>query len=496
MKHVIGIDLGTQSLKGLLVTPEGKIIAESAHSHDPSYPLPGYAEQKVDDWIVSFKQVVKDLLDQSGIDPEEIGTIGFDTQVDGAVAIDQDGEVLRNAFIWLDRRAEKECAQIAEKISADRIFELTGLNLDSSHVAPKILWLRNNEPENFNRAKHILLPGSYMVHWMTGKAYVDYSNASSTMVYNVTKKAWDSELFEIMNLDPELLGEIGAAEDVVGTLTPKAAKELGLSESTKVIIGCGDEHSACLGAGLVKPGMVCDITGTAEPVAAVADRPFFDTIGRLVETHAHADQRWWLIENPGFVSGGSVRWFVDTLGKCSLKELNEMAARIPVGSDGVTFLPCLQGAMTPTWNGNARGTFTGLTMSHNLDAMGRAVLEGCAFGLRDNIDRFIELGMDCSTIRVVGGGSKSDLWNQMKADLLGTGLTCTKNPEGAAIGAAMLASVAEGNFKNLDEAAEVMVELEKSYEPNPANKQAYDDAYARYQDLYFTLEPFFDRKYV
>lgn len=416
--------------------------------------------------------------------------------MDGAVPVDKSGNVLRNALIWLDRRAEVETKEIGTRISQERVFSLTGLNLDSSHVAPKLLWIKNNEPEIFEKSAHIFLPGSYMAYWLTGESYVDYSNASSSMLYNVSKKCWDDEMAKAVGVDPMLMGRIGAAEDVMGTISPKIAAELGLSPKTKVVIGSGDEHAACVGAGLVKPNMVCDITGTAEPVAAVADKPYFDTMGHLVETHAHADQRWWLIENPGFVSGGSTRWFRDTVVRLDNYDImNVMAKESPVGSNGIIFLPCMQGAMTPTWNGNARGTFTGLTLSHTMDDICRSVFEGIAFGLRDNIDRFEEMGMDCSQVRIVGGGTKSPLWCQMKADLLGKEMTCTKNPEGAAIGAAMLASVAEGNFKGLDEAAEAMVELGDTYTPDPAKKAAYDEAYGRYRACYAAMEPFFDQCY-
>ena len=363
-------------------------------------------------------------------------------------------------------------------------------------MAPKLLWIKNNEPAVFEKAQNILLPGGYMVRWLTGENCVDYSNASSSMLYNVAGKCWDDEMAKAVGIDPMLMGRIGAAEDIAGTLSPRIAAELGLSPKTKVIIGSGDEHAACVGAGLVKPNMVCDITGTAEPVAAVADKPYFDTMGHLVETHAHADQRWWLIENPGFVSGGSTRWFRDTVVRFDNYDImNVMAKESPVGSNGIIFLPCMQGAMTPTWNGNARGTFTGLTLSHTMDDICRSVFEGIAFGLRDNIDRFEEMGMDCSQVRIVGGGTKSPLWCQMKADLLGKEMTCTKNPEGAAIGAAMLASVAEGNFKGLDEAAEKMVELGATYTPDPAKKAAYDEAYGRYRACYAAMEPFFDQCY-
>lgn len=496
MSYVIGVDLGTQSLKGLLVDPQGKIVAEASCAHDPIYPSPGWAEQPVVDYLHSFTEVVRRLVSDSGVSPDKIGTIGMDAINDSVIAVDGNGNPLMNCIIWMDRRAEAETAEVAQRVSPDHVFEVTGLNLDSSHTAAKMLWIKKNRPEIFAKSSHILNVDSFVVSWLTGQYAVDYAQASASMLYNVANKCWDPEMCAAFGLDPALLGPINKAESVVGTLSDSAARLLGLTNKTKVIVGTGDEHSACLGSGLVKPGMVCDITGTAEPVAGTSAKPVFDNRGHLVETHHSADSRLWLVENPGFVSGGSTRWYKDTILKTSSYDLmNEQAMRAPIGSNGLIFLPCMSGAMTPTWNGAARGTFTGLSLSHTLDDMSRAVFEGISFGLRDNVDRFEEIGMDCSSVRIVGGSTKSPFWCQMKADVLGKPLVATKNPEGAAIGAAMLASVAEGNFKDLDEAAEAMVELGATYEPDPAKKAAYDEAYQRYLDTYYALEPVFNKHY-
>lgn len=490
------MDLGTQSLKGLLVDPQGKIIAESSCAHDPIYPNPGWAEQAVEDYLHSFTKVVQELIAVSGIDPAEVGTIGMDAINDSVIAVDENGAPLMNCIIWMDRRAEAEIARIAKLVDPDRVFEVTGLNLDSSHTAAKMLWIKENRPDVFARARYLLNVDSFMVNWMTGVAAVDYAQASASMLYNVAKMDWDPEMCRAFGLDPALLGTLNKSQTVAGTLTENAAHRLGLTTKTKVIIGTGDEHSACLGSGLVRPGMVCDITGTAEPVAGTSDKPVFDTHGHLVETHHSADSRLWLVENPGFVSGGSTRWYKDTLLKTAGYDLmNEQAMRSPIGSNGLTFLPCMSGAMTPTWDGSARGTFTGLSLSHTLDDLSRAVFEGIFFGLRDNVDRFEQIGMDCSSVRIVGGSTKSPFWCQMKADVLGKPLVATKNPEGAAIGAAMLASVAEGNFADLDEAAEAMVELGATYEPDPGRKAAYDEAYRRYLAAYYALVPVFNKFY-
>lgn len=375
MAYVIGCDIGTQSLKGILLNGEGHIAAEASVSYEPIFPHPNWAEQDTQIWFRALQDVIAALLSRGGIDASDVGTLGFASQVDGAVAVDKNGKALRPAILWLDRRAEAQCERLGRKISADDIFSITGLNLDSSHVAPKILWIRDEEPQHFHSAEAVLLPGSFMVGQLTGEHVVDYSNASSTMLYDVKTRAWSPEMLRAADLDASLLGRIAPAEEVAGTLTAFAAQHLGLTTRTKVIVGCGDEHGACLGAGLVEPGLVCDIVGTAEPVAATADKPVFDCT-RLVETHAHADSRLWLIENPGFVSGGSIRWYSDVIARMKYEEMTARAEHIAPGAEGLIFLPCLSGAMTPTWNGNARGVFYGLSMLHQQEHITRAVLEG------------------------------------------------------------------------------------------------------------------------
>ncbi|MCR5176002.1 MAG: hypothetical protein K6C05_04055 [Anaerovibrio sp.] len=496
MSYVIGIDLGTQSLKGVLVNPEGAIIAEATCTHDPAYPQPGWAEQHVEDYIRSFTTVVQKLIQLGNIPPQEVGTIGVDAINDSVIPVDKYGVPLMNCIIWMDRRAEAEIAEIAENIDADKAFGITGLNLDSTHTAAKMLWIKKQRPEIFERTEYILNVDSFLVAWMTGEFVVDYAQASASMIYNVSKMGWDDEMCKAFGLDPAQLGRINKAEEIVGHLTPTAASRLGLTVSTKVITGTGDEHSACLGSGLVEAGMVCDITGTAEPVAATSDKPVFDIKGKLVETHHSAYHKLWLIENPGFVSGGATRWFKDhVLESKDYDLMNIQARRSSPGSNGLIFLPCMGGAMTPTWNGAARGTFAGLSLSHTIDDMSRAVFEGIAYGVRDNVERFEEIGINCSSIRIVGGGTKSPLWCQMKADILGKTLVSVKNPEGAAIGAAMLASVAEGNFASLEDAAKVMVELGDVYEPDLSLKSQYDEAYHRYFECYHAMEPFFTKHY-
>ena len=493
MAHVIGCDVGSQSLKGVLVDADGATVAEASATYELSFPHPGWAEQDPDGWLRALRAVVSALLERGGVVAGDVGALGLASQVDGVVAVDTQGRHLRPAIIWMDRRAEAQRRALGMRISGERIFDVTGLNLDSSHVAPKILWLRDEEAEIYQAASSFLLPGSYLVYRLTGERVVDYSNASSTMLYDVRSRGWSAEMLSAADLDPERLGRVAPADEVAGGLTRTAAREVGLDPGTKVVVGCGDEHGACLGAGLVAPGLICDITGTAEPVCAAADEPVFDETG-LVETHAHADSRLWLIENPGFVSGGSIRWYSDNIARADYDEMTREAEGVPAGCEGLVFLPCLSGAMTPTWNGNARGVFHGLSMRHGLQHMTRAVFEGCAFGFRDVVDRFGEMGIGGEEVRVVGGGADSPFWCQIKADATGRTLRALRSREATATGAAMLAGVAEGTYASLDAAAEELVELGASYEPNPGARASYDEAYGLYRAAYAALEPVFDRK--
>ena len=494
MGHVIGIDLGSQSLKGLLLGPDGRLVGEASRPYDMDCPHPAWAQEDPADWWTALRDVIGELVATARLGPADVTAMALSSQVDGVVPVDDTGRVLHPAIIWLDRRGEDQAVALGRRISAQDLFERSGLNLDSSHVAPKILWLRDHEPEAYARTAVFHLPGSWAVARLTGAAVVDHSNASSTLLYDVRRRDWSDELLAATGLERVRLPVVAGAPDVAGRLTAAAAAELGLTEACLVAVGSGDEHAACLGAGVLRAGPICDIAGTAEPVAVASDEPIFDRTG-LVETHAHADPRSWLIENPGFVSGGSVRWFNDVVGRTTFDELCRLAGDVPAGSEGAIFVPALSGAMTPRWNGRARAVFHGLSMVHGLGHLARAVFEGCTFGLRDIVDRFAELGLGEGEIRVVGGGSRSDLLLQMKADVTGKTVRRVVHPEATALGATMLAAVVAGTFDSLDDAAATLVRLEdRSYEPDPATGAAYEDAYRTYRALYDAVEPVFDRE--
>jgi xylulokinase len=457
----------------------------------------------VDRWTEAMCTAVRNLLQCTGVSADQIRALGLDAQVDGVVPLDAAGNPLRPALIWMDRRAVDQCKDIAKVCNPARIFEITGLNLDASHVAPKILWLADNEPDIYQKAAHFLLAGSYAAYFLTGEMAVDYSNASSTMLMDIHTKDWSAEICNSLGIEVERLAPILSSLTEIGPLRGEIAEKMGLKPSTRVILGSGDEHAACLGAGVVRPGLVCDIAGTAEPVCVSSTNVVFDPTG-LVETHCHADPELWLLENPGFASGANYRWFRDEFsepeiqtassqGQSPYELLNELAAKAPPGSDGMIFLPCLMGALAPTWNASARGTYFGFTLAHTRAHFVRALLEGSAYAVRDITDQMQNIGLSLKQIRVVGGGAQSHLWRQIKADVTGLPVALPQTTETTALGAGMLAMVGIGLSSSLEEAAGQTVQIIDVLEPDPHSQSRYEEYYQLYRSTYNALLPVFDQ---
>ena len=488
MTFAIGLDVGSQSIKGILLDGDGVERATASASLSMTHPRGGWAEQDPRDFEDGIAAVIANLLEASHCAGADVGVLSLACQVDGVVPLAATGEALGSAIIWLDRRAAAQADTMARTIGADRLFDITGLVPDASHSGPKILWLRDVEPERFTAAVAYPPVAGYLLHRFTGRLALDHANASSSMLYDIRDRTWSGELLGVFDLNEGQLGEVLETSEVAGTLTARAASALGLSSSCAVLVGTGDEHAASLGAGAVIDGMITDVTGTAEPVTVTSERLVLDH-AKLVETHAHAVGGLYLIENPGFVSGGSTKWLADNVLGVNQGVVFELAERAPAGSDGVLFIPALSGSMTPTWNAQMRGTFAGLAMSHASHTMARAVLEGCAFALRDVIERFGQLGLGRGEVRVVGGGAASDVWMQIKADVTGRPVHRVMVSEATALGAALLAGVAAGTFTDVREAVDRSVTLaDEPFAPDPANRSRYDEDYGRYRRLYDAVE--------
>jgi xylulokinase len=484
MGYLIGADIGSQSVKAVLLDPDGQLVGVAGRGHAMAHPQSGWAEQDPADWTGGLTDAIRQLLARHDVAASQVSHLGLASQVDGLVPVDDRLRPLRPGIIWLDRRAADQAAALASQLGTERIFATTGLNADSSHVAPKLMWLREHEPDTFASAAAFPPVGGYLLGWLTGVLAQDHANASSTLLYDVQTGTWDEGMLQAAGLDPAVLAEIRPSAAVAGTLTARAAQTLGLRRDCAVVVGTGDEHAACIGAGATVPGLVADVSGTAEPVAVTAASAVFDP-ECVVETHAHAITGLLLVENPGFVSGGCTLWCAEAILGTDQAGLFEAAARAPAGAGGVLFVPALSGATVPRWNDRMRGVFAGLAMNHDRSHLARAVIEGCTFALRDVIGRLDALGLAGPEIRVVGGGGRSELWLQIKADVTGRTVRRVLAPEPTALGAAVLAGLAAGVFADAADAVARTVALSpRAYEPDPGVAAVYQERYAQYRALY------------
>ncbi|HET9250251.1 MAG TPA: FGGY family carbohydrate kinase [Actinomycetota bacterium] len=500
--YVIGCDVGSQGTNCALYSADGVLVASSYQTYDLSFPFPGAAEQDPNAWPSAIVTGVRELLGEVPEGPSAVKGLSFGSQLDGMVVCDGSARPLRPAMIWMDRRAEAQAAAVAERMPPETFYRHVGANLDSSHAVFKALWVRDEEPEIWSEAALLMSPGTFVLREVAGAAAVDYSNASSLALLDPRSRNWSSEVLAAVEVPESMLAELAAATEPIATITPAFAEASGLEPSTVVAVGCGDEMAATLGAGVFEPGEVCDVVGTAEPVCAASSEPREDPT-MLVECHPHADPDAWLLENPGFVSGGNLRWWRDQFAPIergaeaeglgdAYDLLSREAERVPAGAEGLVFLPCMQGAMAPEWNGSARGVFYGLTLAHSRAHMTRAILEGSAFALRDILEAMVNAGLDVRRLTIVGGGAKGPLWRQIKADVTGLPVRVPESVETTATGAAILAAVAAGLFTSVGDAVEAFVSYRPDqHEPNAATRDVYRDAYRRYRDVYASLKPVF-----
>jgi xylulokinase len=383
----------------------------------------------------------------------------------------------------MDRRAVAELAAAEVHTDPERIRAITGANADPSHGAPKIAWLRGHvgpSPDAY------LLPASWVVAQLTGVRAVDPANASCLLLLDLERVAWSPELLAAFDVDVATLPAIRPATDVVGPLLGEVARAWGVP-ACPIVVGTGDEHAACVAAGILRPGPIGDIVGTAEPVAATAYTPIRDPDG-LVETHAHVPAGRWLVEHPGFVSAGGVRWLAEDVLGVAQTEIGALAAAAPAGAGGVGFLAALGGAMTPRWDPAVLGAFSGLSAGHDRRHLARALLEGCSYAVRDVVERLAELGLGGGAIRVVGGGARDATWLRIKADVTGRPVERLAEPEATALGAALLAATGIGWFADLDAASAATLRLDPEVvEPEPATRALYDDGWAAHRARFDVL---------
>lgn len=504
MSVYLGIDVGTSGTKVLAIREDGTILASGVGEYPCYAPKPLWSEQNPDDWFRAVVETVPDVLAKAGVAGADVKGIGLSGQMHGSVFLDKDDKVVRPAILWNDQRTAKECAEIeAAAGGREKLIEMVANPAMSGFTAPKIVWLRNNEPENFDRVAKVLLPKDEIRRRLTGDYATEVSDASGTLLLDVAGRKWSKPLLAALQLDESLLPTVYESEDITGKLTPEAAEALGLTTDCFVVGGAGDCAAGAVGNGIVRPGVLSTSLGTSGVVFVHSDELKFDKLGR-VHTFCHAVRGKWHMMGVTLSAAGSLQWFRNALcmelhekakaeGVDVYDLLTAEAAKTPVGADGLFFLPYLSGERTPHADPNARGCFVGLTLAHDRGRMTRSILEGVCYSLRESIDIFRSLGVPIDEIRASGGGAKSPFWRQIQADVFGANVTTLSSEEGPAFGVALLAAVAGGEYANVQEACGATIKRVSEVAPDDDAQKAYDAAFPVYQKLYQSLKADFQQ---
>ena len=485
---LLGIDASTTGVKALLIDDNGEIVASSTTPLHLSTPRPLWSEQDPHDWWQAAITSIRNVVNEAAA--KDIAAIGLTGQMHGLVLLDDAGEVLRPAILWNDQRCAAECDEIRARLGKDRLVQISGNDALTGFTAPKIVWVRNHEPDVYDRARHVLLPKDYLRYALTHEYAMDKADGSGTLLFDLEKRDWSNEILDALEIPGAWLPPTFEGPEITGRITREAAEATGLREGTPVVAGGGDQSAQAVGVGAIRPGVLAVTMGTSGVVFAATETPLIEPQGRL-HAFCHAVPNRWHLMGVMLSAAGSLQWYRDALcPNVSFDELVTEAARVPAGSDGLLFLPYLCGERTPHPDPLARGAWIGLTNRHTRGHLTRAVLEGVAFGLKDIFALMLEVGMrDVHQVRVSGGGAKSMLWRQILSDVLDSELVTVNTTEGAAYGAALLAGVAAGVWSDVDTACAQTIRVSERISPDLANVSRYAEMYRQYQSLYPTLRP-------
>jgi len=496
--YLVGVDLGTSACKTVIFTLEGEKVSEALKEYPVYHPQPRWAEQKPLEWWNAAVETIKGNIKKAGINGDEITGLAVDSQREAVVPIGKKGEELYNSIIWLDNRTGPQTEQIRRLITQERVLSITGVGIDPIFSASKILWLKQNIPKVFEETLCYLCAKDYIIFKLTGEKVTDYSMASRTMLFDIKKRAWSEEICSAIGIPAGKLPPAKESSAVVGEVSSKASKETLLPKGLPVVNGGGDRPCECLGAGVTQPSLVNIGTGTGSVMEVPLHKPAIDMKGR-VPCCCHVIPDTWEYEAIITTTGASLRWFRDALGYEEKVEaqktgqdpydlLTEKASKVNPGSDGLFFYPYLTGAFSPKFNEKARGVYFGISLSHIKGHFVRAILEGVAFQYLETFELLKDLGVDVKEVNMVGGETKSELWNQMKSDIFGRIIRIPNVDDAAALGAALLAGTGTGQYASLRKAAEDAVKIKKAYTPNPKNRELYSRIYPDYRRVYSYIE--------
>jgi len=492
MSLFLGIDVSTTASKALLINQAGDVVSCAVKPHTVSTPQPLWSEQDPEQWWQAVVASIRECLSEARLSGQMVSAIGLTGQMHGLVLLDQNRQVLRPAILWNDQRCGDECDEIRSIISSKRLIAITGNEALTGFTAPKIVWVKNHEPEIFSRARHVLLPKDYVRLKLTGALAMDKADGSGTMLFDLNRRDWSDAILKELDIPRDWMPETFEGPQITGEVSGKAADATGLNRGIPVVAGGGDQAAQAVGVGAVRPGIVALTLGTSGVVFASTESCLIESEGRL-HAFCHAVPGRWHLMGVMLSAAGSLQWYRDTVApSSSFEELMNEAQAVPPGSEGLIFLPYLSGERTPHPDPLARGAWVGLTVRHTRAHLTRSVLEGVAFGLKDCFELLTGAGLgSIDQVRISGGGAKSALWRQILADVLGAELAMVNTTEGAAYGAAILAGVGVGEWPDVETACSGLVRTVQRVAPDIKTMPPYSKLHREYRKLYPILKDSF-----
>ncbi len=501
MRYLLGVDVGTSGTKALLMDEAGAIVARATEEYPLYSPRPLWSEQEPDDWWHATCAAIRKVLANSGVQASDVAGVGLSGQMHGAVFLGEGDVVLRRAILWNDQRTQAECDWITQTIGPDRVVELTLNPVLTGFTAGKIVWVRRNEPDVYNKTRKVLLPKDFIRLRLTGEYATEVSDASGTSLLDVRHRRWSDEMLDGCEIPRDWMPRVYESPEITGRITATAAEVTGLVEGTPVVGGGGDQAAGAVGNGIVETGIVSSTVGTSGVVFAFADEPLCDP-GLRLHTFCHAVPGKWHLMGVMLSAGGSLQWYRDTFcaeekaqaaaaGKDPYELITAAAEQAPVGCEGLVFLPYLTGERTPHADPHARGVFFGITRRCSKAYFARAIMEGVAFGLRDSFEIMRQMRLPIGQVRASGGGARSQLWRQIQTDVTNLPHCIINVDEGPALGVALLAGVGTGIYSSVPEACQQVIRVVGTTQVCPVNRVAYDRFYAVYRSLYPKLKDVF-----
>lgn len=488
----LGLDIGTGGSRALLVNEKGKVVtAVTAPHQEMRMEKPLWAEQHPENWWEAAQQAIRAVVKEARVKPTNIRGVGLSGQMHGLVILDENNAVIRPALIWCDQRSQNQVDWVNQRIGRDNVLAFTANPVLTGFTLPKLLWVRDNEPQRFERVRKVLLPKDYIRFRLTGEFASEVSDASGTALFDVVTRKWSAEMTERLGLDMSILPKVYESSEITGELTPEAAEATGLAAGTPVVGGAGDQAASAVGNGIVEPGIVSCTIGTSGVVFAHMERPNYDPQGR-VHTFCHAVKGKWHVMGVTQGAGLSLQWFRNQFApQAEYDHLTAEAAQSPCGAHGLFWLPYMMGERTPHLDASARGGWIGVTAKHTRADMIRALLEGVSYSQKDCLDLIEGMGVAVERVRLSGGGAKSAFWRQMFADVFAKRVATLETQEGSAYGAALLAMTGTGAYGSVEEACRAVVKEVESVGPRPHESQFYARGHEVYRSLYPTLKPVF-----